>query len=134
MPQKKTLGIILLTQSRQGECLLEAAQHFLGEPLQQVIDIPLLGNENCGEMTSRLRRTITALRQTVDGVLILCDLFGSTHANIACEISTDDKKIACVSGLNLAMLMEAYTRRCQPLKNVATKVAEMGRESVVQSS
>ena len=131
---QKTLGILLLTQSRQGESLLEAAQYFLGDTLPHAVSISLVGNESRGEIQSRLQKTTASLVKKTGGVIILCDLFGSTHANIAYDLSGSSENIACVCGLNLAMLMEACALGARPLKEVTACVANAGRQSIMESS
>ncbi|MGI9297266.1 MAG: PTS sugar transporter subunit IIA [Gammaproteobacteria bacterium] len=125
----ESLAIVLLTQRRHGESLLEAAAHFTGDSPPDFVAVSLLGNESRGEIESRLGAAVAEFRGR--GVLILCDLFGSTHAAIACDFARRDKNIACVCGLNLAMLMEAQTARMRPLKQAATRVAEAARRSIV---
>lgn len=125
----ETLAIVLLTQRRHGESLLEAAAHFTGDSPPDVAAVSLLGNESRDEIESRLGEAIATFNGR--GVLVLCDLFGSTHAAIAGDIARRDKNIVCISGLNLAMLMEAQIVRVRPLKQAAAQVAKAAREAVV---
>ena len=124
-----SLAIVLLTQRQHGESLLAAAAHFIGEMPPDIVAISLLGNESRTEIQSRLHAAVNdfAARDT----LILCDLFGSTHAAIADHMAQHHKNIACICGLNLAMLLEAHTARTRPLKQAAAQVAKAGRQAVV---
>lgn len=123
-----SLAIVLLTQRRHGESLLAAAAHFIGETPADIVAISLLGNESRAEIQSRLH---AAVHEFADGTLILCDLFGSTHAVIADGMAQHNKNIICVCGLNLSMLMEAHAVRGRPLKQAAAQVAKAGRQAVV---
>lgn len=124
-----SLAIILLTQKRHGECLLEAATHFTGESPEGVSVIELFGNESRGEIQSHLTHALEKHRNR--NVLVLCDLFGSTHASIAADLAKQNGNIACVCGLNLAMLMESFTMRQCPLKKAAERAAKAGKQGIV---
>ena len=125
-----SLGIVLLTQRRHGESLLDAAAHFTGDAAPDIAAVSLLGNESRAEILARLGAAIRGFEGR--GVLVLCDLFGSTHAAIACDIARrDSKNVACVCGLNLAMLMEAQTARLRPLGQAASRVAKAARQAIV---
>ena len=123
------LGIVLLTQRRHGEILLEAAAHYTGDAATDIVAVSLLGNESRAEIKSRLDAAVSGFGAR--GVLVLCDLFGSTHAAIACEMARRERNIACICGLNLAMLMEAQTARNRPLSAAAARIAKAARQSVV---
>ena len=120
---------MLLTQRRHGESLIEAAAHFTGDLPPDVVAVSLLGNESRDEIESSIESAIEPFRKC--GVLILCDLFGSTHAIVAGEIAKRDKTVACICGLNLAMLMEAQTARTRPLKTAAARIAKAARAAIV---
>lgn len=123
------LAIILLTQRQHGESLLEAAAHFTGDAPDDMIAVSLLGNESRAEIEKRLN---CALEKCAGrGVLVLCDLFGCTHASIACDRARREKHVACICGLNLAMLMEAQTARLRPLKQAAAQVTKAAQQAVV---
>ena len=123
------LAIILLTQRNHGESLLESAAHFTGDSPSDIVSVSLLGNESRAEIDSMLQTAVSRFNKR--GVLILCDLFGSTHAVIAAQMAKQNKNIACVCGLNLAMLMEAQTARARPLKQAMTQIAKAGRQAIV---
>ena len=123
------LAIILLTQRNHGESLLESAAHFTGDSPSDIVGVSLLGNESREEIDSMLKAAVEPFDKR--GILILCDLFGCTHAVIAAQMAKQNKNIACVCGLNLAMLMEAQTARTRPLRQAATQVAKAGKQAIV---
>ena len=124
-------GILLLTRGRQGDCLLESAAHILGEWPVKVFAVSLLGTERRGEIEERLRESAVNLKNNTGGVLILCDLFGSTQANVATAFCKGDDSVCCVFGLNLAMLLEAVNRRELPLCQMRRLCAETARAGIV---
>ena len=122
-------AIVLLTQRGHGENLLEAAAHYTGDSAAADAAVGLCGNESRDEIQSRLQAAVDGLGGR--DALILCDLFGSTHANIAADMARGGKKLRCLCGLNLAMLIEAQTSRALPLDKAAAKAAAAGRRAVV---
>lgn len=133
MGDERACGILLLTHGKQGESLLEAAEHLLGECPPQVAAINLLGSERRGEIEQRARLAAERLLIDADGVLLLSDLFGSTQAVVAAKIAAEKKNIACAHGVNLAMLLEALGMRHLPLAELKKQVAAAGRRAVVVS-
>ena len=124
------VGIVLLTQGRQGDCLLASAAHIFGEWPPNVSAVSLLGTERRSDIEEQLREAAGAMPKK-NGVLIMCDLFGSTQANVAAAFSgARGGKVACVSGLNLAMLLEAVNRRHLPLADMRREVIAAGRSAV----
>ncbi len=128
---QKIAGILLLTRGRHGDSLLESAAHILGEWPPKVFAVSLLGTERRGEIEERVLEAAANLKKGAAGVLILCDLFGSTQANIAAAAAKNDPALACASGLNLAMLLEAVGRRGLPLAQMRKYVVETGKAAVV---
>lgn len=124
-------GVLLLTRGRQGDCLLESAAHILGEWPAKVFAISLLGTERRGEIEDQVREAAANLKKNTGGVLILCDLFGSTQANVAAAVAKADDALCCAFGLNLAMLLEAINRRNLPLCEMRKRVIEAARAAVV---
>ena len=92
MGDERACGILLLTHGKQGESLLEAAEHLLGECPPQVAAINLLGSERRGEIEQRARLAAERLLIDADGVLLLSDLFGSTQAVVAAKIAAGKKE------------------------------------------
>ena len=129
----KPIGLLLLTQGRQGECLLESAAHILGEWPKKTLSVCLLGTERRGEIEARVKAAVEELSVNTGGVLILCDLYGSTQSNIAARICADKKNAVRVAGLNLAMLLEAISMRHRPLQEAQQRSANAGKDSIVEN-
>ena len=129
----KPIGLLLLTQGRQGECLLESAAHILGEWPKKTLAVCLLGTERRGEIEARIKAAAEELSVNTGGVLILCDLFGSTQSNIAAKICADKKNAVRVAGLNLAMLLEAISMRHRALQEAQQRSANAGKDSIVEN-
>ena len=65
-------------------------------------------------------------------VLILTDIFGGTPCNIAMELKImDPKRVEILSGVNLPMILAAYTRKKEPLSQVIQEVIQEYHKAIV---
>ncbi|GAA5395020.1 PTS sugar transporter subunit IIA [Streptococcus uberis] len=91
-----------------------------------------------GMSSDNVRSSLEASLQGVEQALILTDLLGGTPFNIASTVSVnhDDKKINVLSGLNLAMLMEAVFSReiVDNLEDLTEKVITSAQKGIVDFS
>jgi len=63
-------------------------------------------------------------------ILILCDQYGSTAGRIAEDLQSNGSQVACVYGLNLAMLLEVINMRDLPLNELVSTAVTVGKEAV----
>lgn len=117
--------IILLTHGKAGEELIKSAEMILGD-FKNVYSFSLLPSMSPDDYAKEIKKV---LDQVPKGTLVLTDLFGGTPSNVAIALSKD-YDISVVSGLNIAMLIEADSAR-ERLRGIelAKKVVNMGRES-----
>ena len=114
------VGVLLITHGELAQALVQSCEMVIGHSekvmclaLQPGIEIDAF-REDC--------KTMIAGLDDGDGVLILTDLFAGTPSNTAlfCQ---NGLNCECVSGVNLAMLIEALTlredRTLQELKQAA---------------
>jgi PTS system ascorbate-specific IIA component len=102
-------GIILLSYGNIASELLHAASHILGEPFAKVECIPIYDST---DTIDRLPNQIEEAMVRLDcpHYLILVDLPGSTHFNVARGF-TRHGNVAILTGLNLPMLLRVITHR-----------------------
>lgn len=124
------IGILLITHEDLGESLVRCATHIMGDQQSQLIPInvsiqddPKLVFENANVLVEKL--------DSGDGVLVLSDIYGATPCNIACQLIIPGK-VACLSGVNLPMLVRILTYRNQPLSVVIEKALSGGKDGVIQ--
>lgn len=95
-------------------------------PLQNVYTfslLPGLSPEDYRKMVAKV------LDLAPEGSIVMADLFGGTPSNIAAMLSKD-YKISAVSGLNIAMLIEADSfRKTLRGKDLAEKVISTAKDS-----
>jgi PTS system ascorbate-specific IIA component len=100
-----------------GQCFLQAMV------IEVALDTPL---EDIRQQTSA---AIIKLDQG-DGVLVLCDIFGSTPCNIVLPLH-NQHKIRLVAGVNLPMLVRVLNYVDLTLNELARKAATGGRDGII---
>lgn len=121
-------GIILLTYPNYGNDLVSTASHVLGKPLDNIGIVQILPDYKTVTINQQLIAKINELQNT-NGILILCDIYGATHCNIACKV-IEQGKVEMVSGLNLPMLIRSINYRDEPVSKLSEIAAAGGTESI----
>lgn len=103
------IHLVLLTHAGMGVAFANTLQHIFGTMPAAVEVVEILPNDNPETGRKRLWEFIEKLPEG-DAMLILNDLYGATPANLIPAILPEDR-VAAISGLNLAMLLRALSRR-----------------------
>ena len=126
------VNIILATHGELGRALIEAAQAIAG-PQEHVFAVSLLSDESPEAFSQKLASVLeqTANEQT----LLVVDLFGGTPYNIAARAAlaaTSPGRVACVTGVNLPLLLELLLARdtATSLTELAETGVQAGRDSI----
>lgn len=124
------VGIILASHGEFAEGILQSGEMIVGEQ-ENVKAVTLLPSEGPDDIRKKMEEAIASF--DTDEVLFLVDLWGGTPFNQANTLFEDKKdKWAIVAGLNLPMLIEAFTARFSKDKahDVAESLIEVARDSV----
>jgi len=125
------VGVVIASHGRLAEELLSAAQAVVG-PLVHVKPVTISTREVC-RPAEQLAQAIDELDQG-DGVLVLCDLFGGSPSQAACQL-LHDKRVEVVSGVNLPMVIKlASAREGATLQELARLLTVYGQKNVVHAS
>jgi len=108
------VNILIISHSQLAKGLLSAAIMIMGDQ-DGVCYLGLEPAQGFEEFKNLVEEKINFL-QNDDGVLILADLYGGSPCNIAvilCAVKKVSplKTLACISGVNLPMLIEALCMR-----------------------
>ena len=125
------LGLLLVSQGALAGELVNTVSAILGERPEGVLVACSCNGDKRADIESRVRKAVRQLAQERGQVLILCDLFGATPANVAQAVSREFPQTACCCGLNLAMLLEAINSRHLPLNQAVHKTLAAARAAVV---
>jgi PTS system mannose-specific IIA component len=121
--------IIVVTHGAWGQTLLETGEAFLG-PQEKLAFVPLNLDESPEGFVEKLEHVLAGIAGDRE-VLFLVDLRGGTPWNII-AVLTRKRKLQCVAGLSLPMLLEVLTRRSGlSVTELAEVAAVAGREGVV---
>lgn len=126
------IGVLLLGQREIGDALVIATEHVLGARPSRLEVLPLEHDRD----PEHLRRLIEQHLARLDdghGVLILADIYGASHTNVACQLLVPNR-VELVSGANLPMLLRVLNYRQLPLAEVARKAVSGGGEGIVRAA
>jgi mannose/fructose/sorbose-specific phosphotransferase system IIA component len=106
MQKKKIPKLLVVTHGSFGEEIIKSAEMIIGKQ-KNIKAVSLFPGVDLGEFLVQIKNEIN---EASDEVLILCDLFGGTPSNVSASLLSEYNAYA-VTGLNLAMLIEACTMR-----------------------
>lgn len=106
MQAERRPWLILMTHGEFGAEMKRSAEMIAGE-LKDVYCLSLKEGKDPIDFVGELKEL---LDQAPDNTIILADLFGGTPANTAARFALE-KEYTVLSGLNLAMLIEAEMQR-----------------------
>lgn len=128
------IGILILAQDTMGSGLIESVDHILGAVPPALEALPVNDSKNTPEeLTAELELRLQRLDDG-NGVLILADIFGSSHTNAACAL-LGRYHAELVAGVNLPMLVRVLNHRAgaRSLMELAQKAVAGGREAIVSA-
>ena len=126
-------GILIVTHSRLGDALIEAAEFILGMRPEALVSVSIDLNESADVLRGKIADSIKKVKSE-HGVLILTDMFGGTPSNLSYSF-LEEGHIEVISGVNLPMLIQAAsTRDKMNLEELAVKLEEFGKKSISLAS
>jgi PTS system mannose-specific IIA component len=126
------IGIIILAQGDMGRGLLNAIEHVLGSRPPALDVQPIDYHESQEALAQKLAKRVADIDQG-QGVLILADVYGSSHTNAACR-SLRPGSVELVSGVNVPMLLRILSYRRLPLESLIQKALSGGAEGIVRAT
>ena len=123
------IGVLIVAHGTLGESLVGALTHVLGSRPQQLRVLPVVPTDDPVALLPKARDAIAAL-DTGDGVAVFCDIYGATPCNLAIKLAVPGR-VEVVSGVNLPMLVRAFTYRTRSLDTLLTKAVSGGCEGVL---
>ncbi|MFQ5755151.1 MAG: PTS sugar transporter subunit IIA [Acidiferrobacterales bacterium] len=123
------IGLMLLTQGDIGTALIEAAEHMLGHRPPLLIAIAANNADSPDQLATNIKQRLGELDQG-QGVLMLADIYGATHTNMARQFLRQDK-VEMITGVNLPMLIRALNYRKLRLTELIDKALAGGAGGIV---
>ncbi len=127
------IGIVIVTHSRLGEALIEAANCILESPLESTTAVSVDLKHSAEKLRKKINDGIKAVDQG-DGVIILTDMFGGTPSNLSLSF-LEEGRIDVLTGVNLPVLIRAAKmRKDSDLAELAQSVQAYGKKSISLAS
>ncbi|MBX4264274.1 mannose/fructose/sorbose PTS transporter subunit IIA [Clostridium estertheticum] len=125
------VGIILASHGEFAKGILQSGAMIFGEQ-ENVQAVTLMPSEGPDDLKAKMKDAIASF-DNQDQVLILVDLWGGTPFNQANSLFEEHKdKWAIVAGMNLPMVIEAYSSRSsmESAQEIAAYILKPAKEGV----
>ena len=125
------LGLIVASHGNLAQELIKSSYLILGRQ-EKVIAVTFEPAEDLATLEDKYETSVQQFA-TTDRVLFLCDLCGGNPLLATRRfVERDPKRFAAVSGVNLAMLLEACTLRTEALSldELVEKLISVGRQGI----
>src|ERR1700686_2691696 len=118
------IGILIVAHDTFGESLVRAVTHVLGSRPPQFESFRVSASDDPFVLLPKARDLVQKL-DTGDGVLIFSDIYGATPCNLAIKL-LQPGRIEGVAGVNLPMLVRAFTYRDKGMETMIKKAISGG--------
>ena len=123
------IGILIVAHEKLGESLIGAVTHVLGGRPLQCESLGVAASDDPLALLPKAREMVKAL-DSGDGVLIFSDIFGATPCNLVGKLLVPGR-IEAVAGVNLPMLVRAFTYRVKGMDTMIKKAISGGCDGVL---
>jgi PTS system ascorbate-specific IIA component len=121
--------IFIIAHAPLATALRDCAMHVYPECAHEVIALDVLPDAQPEET---LRLANQALQNvTLDGLLVLTDIFGATPANVAQKV-VGSRSAKLIAGANVPMLFRAVSYRHESLDDLVARALAGGTQGVMQ--
>lgn len=104
------VNFLIVTHGEFGAYLVEAAESIVGRQGDGVAVVSISARLSVDEVRRRVEAAVGDLRGP-DGLIVVTDIPGGTPSNVAVPAAKDLPNVAVISGINLYMLITAFTHR-----------------------
>ena len=123
------IGVLIVAHGALGDSLVSAVTHVLGARPPQFDVFPVAADDDPLALRPRARAAVAAL-DTGEGVAVLADLYGATPCNLAVKLAAPGT-VEVIAGVNLPMLVRAFTYRTRGMDTLVKKAISGGCEGVL---
>ena len=124
------IGILIIAHDTLPESLVKAVTHVLGIRPAQFETLSVTIADDPLDLLPIARERVRQL-DTGNGVLIFSDIYGATPCNLAGKLLVPGR-VEVVAGVNLPMLVRAFTYRAKGMDTMITKAVSGGRDGVLR--
>ena len=124
------IGVLIIAHDTLPESLVRALTHVLGTTPLQLETLSVKATDDPFDLLPGARATVDRL-DTGDGVLLFSDIYGATPCNLAGKLQVPGR-VELIAGVNLPMLVRAFTYRVKGMDTMITKAVSGGRDGVLR--
>ena len=123
------IGILIIAHASLAEGLAGAVTHVLGSRPPQFEVLSVAATDDPHALLPAARELIKQL-DTGSGVMIFSDIYGATPCNLAGRLLKPGR-VEGIAGVNLPMLVRAFTYRTRGMETLLKKAVSGGCEGVL---
>ena len=123
------IGVLIVAHDALGESLASAVAHVLGKRPPQFATLRVAAADDPAALVPKARALVTSL-DTGDGVLIFSDIYGASPSNLTAKLLSAGR-VEAVAGVNLPMLVRAFTYRDKGMETMIKKAISGGCDGVL---
>jgi len=124
------IGILIIAHDSLAEGLARAVTHVLGSRPPQFEVLSVAAADDPAALLPAARELVRQL-DTGSGVLIFSDIYGASPCNLAIKL-LQPGRVEAVAGVNLPMLVRAFTYRNKGMDTMIKKAISGGCDGVVR--
>jgi PTS system mannose-specific IIA component len=126
------IGILIIAHDSLADGLARAVTHVLGSRPPQFEVLSVAATDDPHALLPAARELIKQL-DTGSGVMVFSDIYGATPCNLAGRLLKPGR-VEGVAGVNLPMLVRAFTYRTRDLDTMVKRAVSGGCEGVLHMS
>jgi mannose PTS system EIIA component len=123
------IGVLIVAHDSLGESLASAVTHVLGKRPAQFATLRVAATDDPLALVPKARELIASLDKG-DGVLIFSDIYGASPSNLTAKLLSAGR-VEAVAGVNLPMLVRAFTYRDKGMDTMIKKAISGGCDGVL---
>jgi PTS system ascorbate-specific IIA component len=124
------IGVLIVAHDTLPDSLVKAVTHVLGTRPPQIDTLSVLATDDPFDLLPAAREQVSKL-DTGEGVLVFTDIYGATPGNLAGKLQVPGR-VELIAGVNLPMLVRAFTYRGRGMETMITKALSGGRDGVLR--
>jgi PTS system mannose-specific IIA component len=124
------ISILIIAHDTLPESLARAVTHVLGTRPPQFETLSVAASDDPFNLLPAAKELVCSL-DAGDGVLIFSDIYGATPCNLASKLLSPGR-VEVVAGVNLPMLVRAFTYRAKGMDTMIKKAISGGCDGVVR--
>ncbi|HVF62651.1 MAG TPA: PTS sugar transporter subunit IIA [Casimicrobiaceae bacterium] len=123
------IGVLIIGHDTLPESLAQAVTHVLGARPAQFDVMPMTCADDPNDVLPRAKTAIARL-DSGEGVVVFSDIYGATPCNLVGKL-IEPGRVEAIAGVNLPMLVRAFTYRTKDLPTMIRKAVSGGCEGVL---